>query len=44
MTDRMKMLKRHSLAKMLLMSDVSKHIEILLNINDRYWTFDENDE
>jgi hypothetical protein len=43
-TDRMKVLNRHSLAEMLLMSDISKHIEILLNVNDRYWLYDENDE
>jgi hypothetical protein len=34
-TDRMEVLNRHSLSEMLLMSDISKHIEILLNVNDR---------
>ena len=37
LTDRMKVLIRNSLAEMLLMLDISEHIEILLNINDRYW-------
>jgi len=32
----MQVLTRHSLTEMLLMSDISKHVEILLNINDRY--------